>query len=71
MWKEDDFWLKRKKKLTAKIVKDLLLKDKVLVKGLFSEKTGNTYDAFISLGEWTGKDEKVRVAYIMMFPERK
>ncbi len=71
MWKSDLFWVKRNKTLTAALVKNLLQKDKVLVKGLYSEKTGNKYDAYISLSERVGNDGKVRVDYKMSFPVTK
>jgi DNA topoisomerase-3 len=51
VWKEDRFWVQRKKSLTAAILKDILEKKKILVKGLTSEKTGKNYDAFVWIEE--------------------
>lgn len=38
-----------KKKLTEAMVKKLLSEGKVLVRGLMSERTGKTYDAYITM----------------------
>ena len=44
LWKDDRFWTSRKKVLTAKMAADLLKKGRILVKGMWSEKKGVTYE---------------------------
>ena len=55
IWKNDKFFTQKKKKPTKKIVSDLLKKGKSKVKGWYSEKTGNTYDAAVVLADTGGK----------------
>ena len=51
LWKDDQFWTSRKKVLTAKMAADLLKKGRILVKGMWSEKKGVTYDAAVLLDD--------------------
>lgn len=51
LWKDDRFWTSRKKVLTAKMAADLLKKGRILVKGMWSEKKGVTYDAAVLLDD--------------------
>ena len=51
LWKDDRFWTSRKKVLTAKMAADLLKKGRILVKGMWSEKKGVTYDATVLLDD--------------------
>ena len=51
LWKDDRFWTSRKKVLTAKMAADLLKKGRVLVKGMWSEKKGISYDATVLLDD--------------------
>ena len=51
LWKDDRFWTSRKKALTAKMAADLLKKGRILVKGMWSEKKGVTYDAAVLLDD--------------------
>ena len=44
LWKNDRFWTSRKKELTKKMAADLLKKGRTAVKGMWSEKKGDTYD---------------------------
>lgn len=67
LWKEDRFWTSRKKVLTAKMAADLLKKGRILVKGMWSEKKGVTYDAAVLLDD-TG--EKY-VHYKLEFQKKK
>lgn len=55
MWKNDRFFTQKKKELTKKIAVDLLKNGKSKVNGLYSEKTGNTYDASVVLADTGGK----------------
>ena len=67
LWKDDRFWTSRKKVLTAKMAADLLKKGRILVKGMWSEKKGITYDAAVLLDD-TG--EKY-VHYKLEFQKKK
>ena len=67
LWKNDRFWTSRKKELTKKMAADLLKKGRTAVKGMWSEKKGDTYDATVVM-EDTG--EKF-VKFKLEFPKRK
>ena len=67
LWEDDRFWTSRKKALTAKMAADLLKKGRILVKGMWSEKKGVTYDAAVLLDD-TG--EKY-VHYKLEFQKKK
>ena len=54
MWKNDRFFEERKKAFTPKIAAALLKNGKVKVKGLYSVKTGKTYDGTVLLAD-TGR----------------
>ncbi len=66
LWKEDKFFKLKKKTLTKTLVKELLTKGKVKVSGLHSEKTGKTYDAYVSLN-----DTGTYINYTMEFIHKK
>ncbi len=55
MWKNDRFFEERKKAFTPKIAVALLKHGKVKIKGLFSPKTGKTYDGTVLLADTGGK----------------
>lgn len=55
LWKNDRFFTGKKKELTKRIATELLKKGQVSVKGLYSEKTGKTYDATILLKDTGGQ----------------
>ena len=61
MWKNDRFFEQRKKAFTPKIAAALLKNGKAKVKGLYSEKTGKTYDATVLLADTGGKYVNYRV----------
>lgn len=61
MWKNDRFFEQRKKVFTPKIAAALLKDGKAKVKGLYSEKTGKTYDATVLLADTGGKYVNYRV----------
>ena len=66
MWKDDKFFTAKKKTLTKGIAADLLNNGKTLVNGLFSAKSGKTYDAVVLLADTGGK----YVNYKLDFGER-
>jgi len=51
MWKRSQFWITKKRTLTADIVTAILKDGQVALKGLHSEKTGRKYDATIILND--------------------
>ena len=55
LWKQDRFWTSRKKELTKKMATDLLKRGRTAVKGMWSEKKGDTYDATVILEDTGGK----------------
>ena len=61
MWKNDRFFEQRKKEFTPKIAAALIKDGKAKVKGLYSEKTGKTYDATVLLADTGGKYVNYRV----------
>ena len=63
MWKNDRFFEQRKKAFTPKIAAALLKNGKAKVKGLYSEKTGKTYDATVLLADTGGKYVNYRVEH--------
>ena len=70
MWKNDRFFEQRKKAFTPKIAAALLKNGKAKVKGLYSEKTGKTYDATVLLADTgrqvrqlPGRAQRVRQKY--------
>ena len=67
LWKNDRFWTSRKKELTKKMAVDLLTKGRTNVKGIWSEKRGETYDATVILDDTGGK----YINFKLEFPKRK
>ncbi len=69
---DDLFWKSKRKTLGVKTLQALLSKGKAKVTGLYSEKTGKTYDAIISFGDdWTDKKGNTRVGFKMEFDNNK
>lgn len=63
MWKNDRFFEERKKAFTPKIAAALLKSGKVKVKGLYSVKTGKTYDGTVLLADTGGKYVNYRIEH--------
>ena len=61
MWKNDRFFEERKKAFTPKIAAALLKNGKVKIKGLYSVKTGKTYDGTVLLADTGGKYVNYRI----------
>ncbi|MCL2816073.1 MAG: DNA topoisomerase 3 [Oscillospiraceae bacterium] len=55
LWKDNKFFTAKKKMLTAEIAAVLLKEGRVHMTGLYSEKTGKTYNAVITLDDSGGK----------------
>ena len=67
LWKNDRFWTSRKKELTKKMAADLLKKGHTAVKGMWSEKKGDTYDATVVMEDTGGKF----INFKLEFPKKK
>ena len=63
MWKNDRFFEERRKVFTPKIAAALLKDGKAKVKGLYSMKTGKTYDGTVLLADTGGKYVNYRVEH--------
>ena len=61
MWKNDRFFEERKTAFTPKIAAALLKSGKAKVKGLYSPKTGKTYDGTVLLADTGGKYVNYRI----------
>ena len=55
LWRQNPFFAAKKKELTAAIATTLLKEEQVFVEGLYSPKTGKTYDATIVLDDSGGQ----------------
>jgi DNA topoisomerase-3 len=66
LFKEDRFFLEKRKKLTKDMAKTLLEYQEVLVKDLYSKKANKNYDAYVSFVD-TGK----YINYKLRFPNNK
>ena len=51
IWKNNNWWVAKKKQPTKQIVTALLKDGRISVKGLYSEKTRKTYDAIVVLAD--------------------
>ena len=61
MWKNDRFFEQRKKAFTKAIAAALLKDGKVKIKGMYSTKTGKTFDGVVLLADTGGKYVNFRV----------
>ena len=61
MWKDDRFFTSKHKELTKPMAAALLKNGRIKVKGLFSEKKGVLYDAFVVLADTGGKYVNYRI----------
>ena len=66
LWKDNKFLTAKKIALTKKMVSELLKSGRYPVKGIFSEKTGKSYDATITL-----TDDGARSVYSLDFGKEK
>ena len=67
LWKDNNFFTGNKKNLTKTVAAALLKEGRVSMSGLYSEKTGRTYDAVVVLDDTGGK----YVNFKLEFPARK
>ena len=66
LWRQNPFFAAKKKELTAAIASALLKEGRAFVKGLYSPKTGKTYDATIVLDDSGGQ----YVNFKLEFPQK-
>lgn len=67
LWKENKFFSSKKKTITKSVAAALLKEGRVSMSGLYSEKTGRTYDAVVLLDDTGGK----YVNFKLEFPAKK
>ena len=67
LWKDNKFFMNKGKKMTTQLATAILKEGAVEMTGLYSEKTGKTYDATIALA--TDKDGSAR--FQMVFPNHR
>lgn len=67
LWRQNPFFAAKKKELTAAIASALLKEGRAFVKGLYSPKTGKTYDAAIVLDDSGGQ----YVNFKLEFPQKR
>lgn len=66
LWRENHFFATKKKELTTSIASALLKDGSVMVKGLYSPKTGKTYNATVALDDTGGQ----HVNFKLEFPQK-
>ena len=69
LWKQSNFLDKMKCSMSRKLASDLLAHGRSHVKGLYSARTGKTFDADLVLTETTNKDGQRIVSYELDFPK--
>ena len=67
LWKDNKFFSGKKKSITKSVAAALLKEGRVSMSGLYSEKTGKTYDAVVVLDDTGGK----YVNFKLQFPAKK
>ena len=67
LWQQNPFFAAKKKELTAAIASSLLTEGRAFMKGLYSPKTGKTYDAVIVLDDSGGQ----YVNFKLEFPQKR
>lgn len=67
LWKDNKFFSSKKKTITKSVAAALLKEGRISMSGLYSEKTGKTYDAVVVLDDTGGK----YVNFKLEFPARK
>ena len=63
IWKDSKFFISKGKKITASLVTALLKERSLFMKNLYSEKTGKTYDATISLETDDAGNAKFQITF--------
>lgn len=63
LWRDNRFFAAKKKELTASVATALLKDGRVPMKGLFSPKTGKTYDAIVVMDDTGGQYVNFRLEF--------
>lgn len=63
LWKDNKFFSGKKKSITKSVAAALLKEGRVSMSGLYSEKTGKTYDAVVLLDDTGGKYVKFKLEF--------
>ena len=64
LWKDNKFFSSKKKTLTKSVAAALLKEGRVSMSGLYSEKTGRTYDAVVLLDDTGGKYVNFKLEFL-------
>ena len=71
LWKDNRFFSSKKKSITKSVAAALLKEGRISMSGLYSEKTGKTYDAEVILDDTGGKDVNFKLEFPVMKGRRK
>lgn len=63
LWKSNYFFSNKKKSITKSVAAALLKEGRVFISGLYSEKTGKTYDAFVVLDDTGDKQVNFKLEF--------
>ncbi len=63
LWKKNSFFSKKKARMTRTVAATLLKEGRIFMKGLYSEKTGKTYDAYVILDDTGEKYVNFKLAF--------
>lgn len=63
LWKSNYFFSNKKKSITKSVAAALLKEGRVFISGLYSEKTGKTYDAFVVLDDTGDKQVNFKLGF--------
>lgn len=63
LWKSNYFFSNKKKSITKSVAAALLKEGRVFISGLYSEKTGKTYDAFVALDDTGDKQVNFKLEF--------
>ena len=71
LWKDNRFFSSKKKSITKSVAAALLKEGRISMSGLYSEKTGKTYDAEVILDDTGGKYVKFKLEFPIKKGRRK
>lgn len=63
LWKSNYFFSNKKKSITKSVAAALIKEGRVFISGLYSEKTGKTYDAFVVLDDTGDKQVNFKLEF--------
>ena len=71
LWKDNRFFSSKKKSITKSVAAALLKEGRISMSGLYSEKTGKTYDAEVILDDTGGKYVNFKLEFLVKKGRRK